>query len=164
MRYVFWLILMFLVTPLAVAEDYSECDVDVGCSDEPADYQDVQVKVIGLSEMRQLYESDTLYTLIDVRPKSSFDQAHIKGASSLFVARARPEEIKAVLPDKGARIIVYCSNPRCPMSQQAAQMLVFLGYKDVSSYKGGLEEWSMNGLPMDSTLLTPSPPKTDHET
>lgn len=157
MRFLIFLITLLLAVPVGAAEDYSECDVDVGCSDEVADYQQVQVKVIGLPDMKRLYESEAAYQLIDVRPRNSFDQRHIKGASSLFVARAKPEEIKAALPDKEARIIVYCSNQRCPMSRHAAQLLVFLGYKDVSNYKGGLEEWSRNGLPTDTTLESPLP-------
>lgn len=143
---------LFCAFPLQAAEDYSNCDVDIGCSDDVADYQSVPVKVIDLAEFRRLYDSEERFSLIDVRPKASYDYRHIKGARSLFVARAQPEKIKRILSNKEQTIVVYCGNPRCPMSQHAAQMLKFLGYKNVMNYKGGLEEWSRNGLPVASSI------------
>lgn len=162
MRSTFILILILITAPALAADDYSNCDVDVGCSDEVADYEDVKVTILDLPEFKRLYQSESDYTLIDVRPKSSFDQRHIKGARSLFVAQAKPEDIKAALPDKEERIVVYCSNRRCPMSQHAAQLLIFLGYKNVANYKGGLEEWLRNGLPTGtSELELPQPAPAD---
>ncbi len=142
---------LFAATGVSAA-DYTNCDVDIGCSDEVADYQNVKVREISLADFRHLYESNEAYALIDVRPESSFKARHIKGARSLFVARASTQEIKSVLPDQEERIVVYCSNSRCPMSQHAAQLLVFLGYKNVVNFKGGLEEWFRNGLPVESAV------------
>ncbi|MBZ0167312.1 MAG: rhodanese-like domain-containing protein [Candidatus Omnitrophica bacterium] len=163
MRYVMVFLITLLFSLPAGADPYSECDVDVGCSDEVADYQDVAVPAIDLSEFRKLYESGQDYVLIDVRPKYSYDSRHIQGARSLFVAQAKPEEIKAVLPDKQQKIIVYCSNPRCPMSQHAGQLLRFLGYRNVANYKGGLEEWYQYGLPVSFTPLPPQVTADVHE-
>lgn len=163
MRFVIVFLGALLFCLPAGAELYSECDVDVGCSDDVADYQNVPVPAIELADFRRLYESDQDYVLIDVRPKYSYDSRHIKGARSLFVAQAKPEEIKEVLPDKEQKIIVYCSNPRCPMSQHAGQLLKFLGYRNVANYKGGLEEWYQYGLPVSFTPLPPEVTADVHE-
>ena len=163
MRWILVWVFVLSAAPVMAADDYSNCDVDIGCSEDVADYKDVKVAVIGLPEFKRLFESQESYRIVDVRPKNSFNQRHIKGAMSLFVARAQPTEIKAALPSKDEKIVVYCSNRRCPMSQHAAQLLIFLGYTDVSNYKGGLEEWTRNGLPTgtNAIALPDTPPPGD---
>ena len=44
-----------------------------------------------------------------------------------------------------AEIVVYCANPTCPNSTDAAGKLRTLGFTNVRAYKGGLEEWKASG-------------------
>jgi ArsR family transcriptional regulator len=50
--------------------------------------------------------------------------------------------------DKGRSVITYCSGPASNACARAADFLTEKGYK-ASAYRGGLQEWSAAGLPMD---------------
>lgn len=48
--------------------------------------------------------------------------------------------------NKGAPIIVYCSDPMCWLSHNAALRAIAAGYTNVYWYRGGLKAWQMAGL------------------
>lgn len=143
------LIALFAGLPL-YSHAETDCDVDVGCSDEPVEVTPV-VPQLAYTEFLKLYGSDEMFVLVDVRPKANYDYEHIKGAVNLFVSQAAPEEIAQVLPDKNAKIIVYCSGHTCSMSYHAAKRLVRLGYTNVFNYEGGIGEWRSYQQPIDRT-------------
>jgi rhodanese-related sulfurtransferase len=89
-------------------------------------------------------------TVIDTLPRSYYDQQHIPDAINLVeadVARLAP----ALLPDKAARIVTYCSNAACGNSQAVANRLEALGYTAVSKYRGGIQDWVEAGYWVDSS-------------
>jgi rhodanese-related sulfurtransferase len=51
------------------------------------------------------------------------------------------------LPDKDARIVLYCRSGG--MSKAAAKELILLGYTDVWNLDGGFIEWKKAGLPFE---------------
>lgn len=57
------------------------------------------------------------------------------------------------LPDRGARVIVYCSSGH--MSDTAARALVRAGYTDVWDLSGGLQAWQAAGFPVQPHGATP---------
>ena len=48
----------------------------------------------------------------------------------------------------GVPIVLYCSDPMCWMSYNAALRAVAAGYTNVYWYRGGLQAWQMAGLPV----------------
>lgn len=58
-------------------------------------------------------------------------------------------EISATRPDNDAEIVVYCSGPDCSQSDEAAQKLVTLGYRNVHRFEGGLKAWKDAGFPIE---------------
>ncbi|GGV29103.1 hypothetical protein GCM10010182_60160 [Actinomadura cremea] len=56
----------------------------------------------------------------------------------------------ALLPDRDAAIVTYCSDPACPNSGQVADRLTALGYTNVRKYRDGVEDWVAAGLPTAS--------------
>lgn len=50
------------------------------------------------------------------------------------------------LPAKGAKIVLYCRAG--PMSTEAAQSLVKLGYTSVYDVEGGMNAWEAAGYPL----------------
>lgn len=75
--------------------------------------------------------------LVDVRTNDEYVQGHIPGAV-LLPYDAVDKLAAEVLPDKGARIVVYCRSGR--RSAIAADALRALGYADVRDF-GGINRW-----------------------
>jgi rhodanese-related sulfurtransferase len=87
--------------------------------------------------------------LVEALPAPHFLQGHLPGALNLpldgFVEGAR-----ALLPDRDADIVVYCSGPTCQNSHNAKRMLDSLGYSRVRVFAGGKSAWKDAGNPLDS--------------
>jgi rhodanese-related sulfurtransferase len=88
-------------------------------------------------------------TVVDALGGDYYAKQHLPGALALA-----PGDVDAlapaVLPDKGAAIVTYCTGPSCPNSGQAADRLTVLGYAHVRKYRGGIEDWVAAGLPTES--------------
>jgi hypothetical protein len=48
--------------------------------------------------------------VLDARSREKFDELHVKGATSLPFPDIAIESLKATIPDKGTRILIYCNN------------------------------------------------------
>lgn len=85
---------------------------------------------------------------IDVRAPSEFEREHIAGASNVPLS----ELTKRGLAENGT-IVIYCGEPSCPLSRNAAETLVSLGYGNARMLQGGLAVWKQFGYPVE-----PQPP------
>ncbi len=75
--------------------------------------------------------------VLDIRSRDDYDKGHIQNAVAL--PRAEIEtNAQTVLPDKDARILVYCKTGL--NSPLAAQLLVEMGYTHVYEF-GGINDW-----------------------
>ncbi|MCW2604450.1 MAG: rhodanese-related sulfurtransferase [Pseudonocardiales bacterium] len=105
--------------------------------------------VINRIELHTLLKAGTA-TLIDALPPSYYQQQHLPGALNLVdtdvAARAAD-----LLPDIDATIVTYCSNLACSNSKDVARRLERLGYRDVRTYPGGIQDWVEAGLPTEAT-------------
>lgn len=87
--------------------------------------------------------------VLEALPEKHYLQAHIPGA--LHMPHDQVDALApAMLPDKGAQIVVYCANAQCRNSHIAAHRLSVLGYTDVSVYAAGKKDWEEAGLPLKS--------------
>lgn len=50
--------------------------------------------------------------------------------------------------DQSIAVVVYCSDPMCWLSYNAALRVQAAGYRNVFWYRGGIQAWQMAGLPM----------------
>jgi phage shock protein E len=75
--------------------------------------------------------------ILDVRTREEYDEGHIPGAV-LLPNEEIGREAPALLPDKGAEILIYCRSGR--RSAEAANKLVALGYTGVYDF-GGIIDW-----------------------
>jgi len=108
--------------------------------------------------MTALISRDELKAAIDARSVTVVDalggeyhaKQHLPGAIALT-----PGDVdalaSAVLPDRDAAIVTYCSGPSCPNSGQVADRLTALGYANVRKYREGIEDWTAAGLPAESS-------------
>ncbi|MCL2122055.1 MAG: redoxin domain-containing protein [Clostridiales bacterium] len=99
--------------------------------------QSAAYRKIKPEEAKGIMEDGRAYILLDVRSNTEYEASHIDGAILLphdeIAARA-----SAVLPDKDARILIYCySGVR---SADAAKALVALGYTGIYDF-GGITDW-----------------------
>jgi molybdopterin/thiamine biosynthesis adenylyltransferase/rhodanese-related sulfurtransferase len=80
---------------------------------------------------------------VDVREVDEWQQGHLPGA--VLVPRGNLESrIERVAPDKAQTVVLYCAVGA--RSAFAAKTLTELGYDNVHSLAGGIEDWKRDGL------------------
>lgn len=88
--------------------------------------------------------NDSLVFFLDAREKDEYNTSHIKGAIHVGYDRFSHKAIKTV--PKNAEVIVYCSLGY--RSDEIAQKLKRMGYKNVTNLFGGLFQWSNRAYPL----------------
>lgn len=106
------------------------------------------VNTITRQELHTAVDAGTV-TVVDALGGEYYAKQHLPGAVALVEADV-DGTAAALLPDKSAAIVTYCSNPACPNSGRVAQRLLNLGYTNVSKYREGIEDWLAAGLPVES--------------
>jgi rhodanese-related sulfurtransferase len=69
-------------------------------------------------------------------------EGEVEGTDA-FIPYNDIDALTASLPDKDARIVLYCRSGR--MSAEASQKLAELGYTQVWDVPGGMNAWSNSG-------------------
>jgi rhodanese-related sulfurtransferase len=106
---------------------------------------------LSLDEFRSFAEQKRGLVL-DARPELFHRLGHVPGAISLprEALESGYAKLKAQLEsDKSQPLVVYCSGISCEDSIMVQQALVKLGYTHVSIFRGGWDEWSDAGLPVE---------------
>ncbi len=106
------------------------------------------IRIVDLDEARRLVESGA--TVIDARRKDEYDEGHIPGAMlfDYYDMGTYRDRVLAVISNE-FEIMVYCSEPTCDDSELLAKELYALGFTKLLVFKGGFEEWSAAGLPVE---------------
>jgi rhodanese-related sulfurtransferase len=76
-----------------------------------------------------------------------YHDAHLPGAINIPAAQV-DTLAPALLPDRQAQIVVYCTGTGAS-SDAVAKRLEELGYTAVAVYRGGKEDWVEHGLPLE---------------
>ena len=104
--------------------------------------------LITRDELKAAIDAGTV-TVVDALGGDYWAKRHLPGAVALA-----PGDVDslaaAILPDRQAAIVTYCSNPACPNSGQVTDRLTALGYANVRKYREGIEDWTGAGLPTES--------------
>jgi len=83
--------------------------------------------------------------VIDVRPQTEYDAAHLPFARSMPLAELENRLLE--LPaDK--EIVAYCRGPFCLLSDEAVALLSAHGYR-IRKISDGVSEWQAAGLPVE---------------
>ncbi len=87
-----------------------------------------------------------LVTVLDVRPAEEFDNGHVPGAINVPL-----EQLENHLSqlDPQQQIVAYCRGPHCILAFDAVARLREKGF-DALRLEGGLPEWKLEGLPVES--------------
>ena len=100
-------------------------------------------------ELKGTLDNGAKVTLVEALPEKYWRDGHLPGAVQIDHTEVA-ERAGAMLPDKGARIVVYCASAECQNSTKAARTLEALGYTDVYKYVEGKKHWVEAGLPIVS--------------
>jgi rhodanese-related sulfurtransferase len=103
-----------------------------------------RVGLINTEALAAMLRQKVPMVVLDARSGKWDDGRRVPGAKALSPT-AKDEEIAALLPDKAALIVAYCTNPKCPASAQLAKRLRGLGYTNVLEYHEGIEGWAAAG-------------------
>ena len=122
--------------PLLIAVDLFGCN-DTTQTLAPSGKPIAQYREISSAEAKKQLDADKSIILVDVRTEAEYKNKHISNSILLPVDKlAELAPIK--LPDKQARIFVYCHSGN--RSKSASKKLISLGYQDVYDM-GGIIDW-----------------------
>jgi sulfur-carrier protein adenylyltransferase/sulfurtransferase len=112
------------------------------------------IKQVTLDEMKRRLDAKEGYTFVDVREKDETKNGFIPGA--VLLPRGFLEmQAEAKLPDKNAKLVVYCAGGT--RSAFAAKVLQEMGYGHVESANPGFIRWKDMAYPVDvPAQLTPA--------
>ncbi|ASG68224.1 rhodanese [Francisella halioticida] len=83
--------------------------------------------------------------ILDVREESEFNRFHIQGATHLSKGKIEVK-IENLVPNKNQKIYLYCGSGF--RSALATLSLQQMGYADVISITGGIQDWLNNNYPI----------------
>ena len=109
-----------------------------GCTMNSSSGTDTGADAIRAAEAYQMMQEEDDEIVVDVRTADEYAEAHIPGAI-LIPNESIGDTEPALLPDKDARIMVYCRSGN--RSAQAAAKLVKMGYTNVYDF-GGIKDWT----------------------
>lgn len=112
----------------------------------PAPAVEAGILIATPERVREWQQESVPFVLVDARDSVQFAQEHIPGAVNISYVDIRPG---AKLPARDARIVVYCSDSECPISQYAYDALTRLGYGEVYDMREGLQGWKESGYPTE---------------
>ncbi len=105
-----------------------------------------RIRIVTLEEMKRRIDAREGYTLVDVREKDETRLGYIPG--SVLIPRAFLEsQAEQKLPDRSAKIMVYCASGN--RSVFAADALREMGYANVESANPGFNRWKDVGNPVE---------------
>jgi rhodanese-related sulfurtransferase len=100
-----------------------------------------RIREISARDARELHQRNTGAVFLDVRDQPEVNLGKIPGA--LHISRGTLEgKVEAVVP-RDAQVVIYCASGN--RSAFAADALQQMGYTDVRSMAGGIQEWVAQG-------------------
>jgi rhodanese-related sulfurtransferase len=108
--------------------------IESGSNSEPAKsvYQRITAE-----QAKAMMDDGNPYVLLDVRTEEEYRDGHIEGAL-LIPDYEIKDRVEAELPDKSARILIYCRSGN--RSASAARAMIDMGYTGVYDF-GGINGW-----------------------
>lgn len=107
------------------------------------------MKIITRHELKNALDNGHGLTLVEALPEKYWREAHLPGSIQIDYTEIE-EKADTLLPDKEAKIVVYCASAECQNSTKAARTLEALGYKEVYEYVEGKQDWTEAGFPLES--------------
>jgi rhodanese-related sulfurtransferase len=103
--------------------------------------------IVHFDELKSWYKESKKMVVVDARKREAFDNTLLPYAKWLPY-NSSEREIQATIPTKETPVVVYCWNIHCPEANLLAENLIKFGYQNVTKYPEGLQDWSLNGMPV----------------
>jgi len=106
---------------------------------------------VSRERMRELLEGGGI-VVIDARAAAEYETGHIAGAINVpYEGLAEHYDRLSQKVPLDATVVCYCRSVTCDDSENLAREMKFMGYRNVVTYKGGWDEWSQAGYPVESS-------------
>lgn len=106
------------------------------------------MNIITKEELREKLERGDAMRLLMALDRNAFEQLRIPGSIHFS---SMDEAARQLAPDEA--IVIYCSNPLCPVSVQAYRALERRGFTNLYRYAGGITEWMEAGYPLEGSQV-----------
>jgi rhodanese-related sulfurtransferase len=106
---------------------------------------------IGRDELRAAIAAGSV-VVVETLGSMYYESGHLPGAINIPHTDVA-ELADALLPDKDAAIVTYCSNTACRNSAIVQAQLRSRGYADVRKYAEGKDDWAAAGLPLEAGAI-----------
>jgi rhodanese-related sulfurtransferase len=112
---------------------------------------DVDKNQVSVAEVRRLMDvqkrknRDDVILLVDPRPPSEFEKAHIPGARNILLTHVKPKDPIDPSIDRFKNIIVYGNDPGSASARAMTKRLMSNGYSHVAFFASGLYQWLATG-------------------
>jgi len=100
--------------------------------------------VVNTEALATLLRMKVPVVVLDARAGKYDDGRRVPGAKTL-APTAEASEVTALLPDKEALVVTYCTNLKCHACHMLGDKLRGMGYKNVLEYHEGIEGWAAAG-------------------
>lgn len=107
------------------------------------------MKLISREELKEKLDRGDDFNLVMVLSEWAYRAKHIPGSINITSPQ---EALETLRPDD--QIVLYCSNPACPASPYAYELLTRNGYSNVRRYAGGIADWEEAGFPLDGEMVS----------
>ena len=106
-----------------------------------------RIREVTVEDVRRSREAGERFHLVDVREDSEWNAGRADG--SIHLGKGIIErDIEGAIPDKGAKIVLYCGGGF--RSALAADALQQMGYTNAFSLAGGWRAWNQAAMPTES--------------
>ena len=112
------------------------------------------MKKLSAAQVKAFVERSDPARVINVLPEEHHRAKHIPGSSNVplnddtFI-----RQVEQVVGDKAVEVIVYCADASCNASPKAAEKLEHAGFRSVSDFEGGVDEWEKSGYALEGEAV-----------
>jgi len=99
----------------------------------------LQVNQINVEKLKEMLDKKEGFKLIDCREEDEYEKCRIEGSTLIPLSQFQDRGPKELSKDD--QIVIHCHHGG--RSQQACELLVSQGYKNVTNVAGGIHEWSV---------------------
>lgn len=105
------------------------------------------MNTINAHDLKNRIENSQETLVVDVLPTEHYESGHIPGATNVPLGVDHfTDAVHEIAESKEQPVVVYCANTECDLSPKAAEQLEKAGFRHVTDFEGGIEEWKAAGF------------------